>query len=509
MTWRLVAGALGMTVLVSACTSAQSDPEPTPAVTPVATAESSSGVEPDLESFYAQTLDWQGCDQGECATLEVPLDYDDPQGPTIEVAVLRSPATDQANRLGSLVVNPGGPGASGVEYAARADSIVTPRLREFYDIVGFDPRGVGQSTPLECVTDEQVDESLNESDPTPDTPEEVDELLAGAAEFLAGCQRTSADLLPHVGTQDVARDLDVLRAALGDDRLSYLGRSYGTSIGAEYARLFDDRVGRLVLDGALPPGLSERDVLLGQAEGFEQALTSFAADCVEGSCSLGTTQAEVLEAVDRVLSAADDQPIATSSRPLSLSLATYGILLPLYWTPDQGYPPLEAALAQALGGDGSGLLQLADTYLGRSPDGTFPGNQWDVFTPVACLDRPGSATPDEVVAQLPEFEAASPRFGESLAWGLISCTDWPATSDGLPAPVEASDAPPILVVGTVGDPATPYEWAVDLAGQLDSGVLLGFEGAHLAYLRGSECVDAAVDDYLIEGTVPADGTRCT
>lgn len=514
--WREAAArgsvAVAAVVLLGGCATSTDETESSsPAANPAATpAAGNPSVAPGLEGFYGQTLEWRGCEGGECATLEVPLDYDDPGARTIEVELLRVPATNQANRLGSLVVNPGGPGSSGIDYARAADAIVSPQVRAAYDVVGFDPRGVGRSTPVECVTDAQLDASFNEGDPTPDTPQEVDDLVAGTVEFRQGCERRSSDLVAHVGTADVARDLDVLRAALGDERLAYLGKSYGTSIGAEYARQFDDRVGRLVLDGVLPPGLSQTEVTLGQAGGFELALSRFVEACVQGSCRLGSTSQQVLDVVTEVLDAADDEPIATSTRPLTQVLAFYGILGPLYRPAEQGYPALEDALAQARDGDGTSLLLLADTYLGRASDGTFPTNQWDVFTPVTCLDRPGELTPDDVRALLPEFEAVSPRFGEVLVWGLLSCTDWPVPSDGLVAPVPAPQAPPILVVGTTGDPATPYEWAVDLAAQLDSGVMLTFDSTpHTAYRKGSACVDSTVDAFLVEGVVPAEATRCS
>lgn len=478
-------------------TQATGSPEPTTAA---------------LERFYSQALDWGPCDEGgECATLTVPLDYDDPDGTTIEIALLRVAATDSSRRLGSLVVNPGGPGASGVDYASAADVVVSPGVRAVYDVVGFDPRGVARSAPVECVSDAQLDESFSDGDATPDTPEEVDELLAGMTEFRDGCLRESGDLLPHVGATAVARDLDVLRAALGDPTLTYLGKSYGTTIGVEYLRQFGDRAGRLVLDGVLPPDLSRRDVLLGQAAGFELALSRFVEACLSSSCSLGAAESEVLATLDAVLAATDEQPLPTSSsRQLSQSLALYGILGPLYWPPSQGYPLLESALVQASAGDGTGLLQLADLYLQRSPDGTYAGNQWDVFTPVMCVDRPGASSPEDVGSTLGEFEAASARFGESLAWGQLACTDWPVQSDGLAAPEPDSDAPPVLVLGTTGDPATPYQWAVDLADQLSSGVLLSYEGTpHTAYRKGSSCIDSAVDAFLLRGVVPDDGTRCT
>jgi pimeloyl-ACP methyl ester carboxylesterase len=488
------------------------DPQPAPAAaaSPSGSAATAAADPAGLRRFYTQQVDWQPCQEGlECASVAVPLDYADPDGAVISLALLRVPALDPDRRVGSLVVDPGGPGVSAQDYAAAADQIVSPSVREVYDVVGMDPRGVGGSTPLECIDDAGMDASVA-LDATPDTDAEVQALLAGTADFVAGCQRSSADLLPHVGTADVARDLDVVRAVLGDDRLNYLGKSYGTSIGTEYARQFPARVGRLVLDGAVDPTLSDADVLLGQAEGFELALSRFAEDCVARGCALGDTVDEVVAVAAAVLDRADESPIPTGTdRPLTQTLATYGIIYPLYLTPQEGYPVLEAGLAAAARRDGSILLQVADAYLLRTPDGRYETNQWDAFTPISCLDRPGSATVADVQAALPQFEAASPLFGEGQAWGLLSCSTWPVAADGLPAPVSAAGAAPILVVGTTGDPATPYAWAQGLADQLDSGVLLTYEGTpHTAYRKGSSCVDDAVDAYLLEGIPPPDGTTC-
>ena len=496
-------------LLLGGCSGVTASPPAPEPSTPPAPQAASDPAAP-LQRYYDQRVEWQAC-QGayECGTVDVPLDYADPLGPSITLDLLRARAGNTQARLGSLVVNPGGPGGSGVDYAARADAVVSPAVRQVYDVVGFDPRGVARSEPVECMTDAEFDESLNTEDATPDTPQEVQAYLEGTAEFQAGCLARSADLLGHVGTADVARDLDIIRAALGDDVLSYLGASYGTSIGAEYAEQFPDRVGRLVLDGALDPTLSEREVLLGQAVGFEQSLAAFAADCVARGCSVGGTEQQVLDAVSLVLERSDEAPIPTSTRPLTQILAVYGIITPLYLPAQQGYPALEAGLTAALDGDGSVLLGLADAYLRRGPDGSFPDNQWDVIQPVSCLDRPSQATVADVQAELAQFEEASPRLGATLAWSLLGCSGWPVDASGLTAPVRAAGAAPILVVGNTGDPVTPYAWAQSLADQLQSGVLLTYRARqHLAYREGSRCVDAAVDAYLIGGAVPSPGTVC-
>lgn len=496
-------------------------PSPRPAVPATSTSPpaepeattSPGAVPPALERFYAQDLAWEPCREAfECATLEVPLDYDDPAGATIDLALLRAPATDPGRRVASLLVNPGGPGASGVDYAASADAVVTPGIRRVFDVVGFDPRGVGQSAPVECLTDAELDEALNEPlDATPDTPEEVEQALADQEELVGQCQDRAGDLLPHVGTADVARDLDVLRAALGEDRLFYLGSSYGTTIGAEYARQFPTRVGRMVLDGAIDPAVSWDDLVLAQAAGLGVSLTRFAQWCVAEGCSLGRSTDEVLGVVSQVLDAVDEQPLPTSSRPLTASLAFNGVVTPLRFSPEQGFPLLEAGLAQAIAGDGTTLLALADAILERTPDGAYPGNTYQGgFRAVNCIDKPSTATAEDVIAALPDYQRASPQLGERLAWSLLSCLGWPAEGEPIDSEVAARGSPPIVVVGTTEDPITPYAWAEALADQLSSGVLVTYEGTrHLAFGGVSACVDAAVDAYLVDGVVPEEGLRCS
>lgn len=521
---RSVAGLLAVAVVAAA--GCQADPEggsgqqgvdqpneSTPAP------DATEGIEPELAEFYTQRLDWESCGESfQCATATVPVDYADPGGETIELALLRSPATGE-ERLGSLLVNPGGPGASGVEYAQLAGSVVTEQVRERYDIVGFDPRGVGQSAPIDCLDDAQLDEYLA-GDPSPDDDAEISALQDAAEDLAAGCATRSGDLLPHLGTTNVARDLDVLRAALGDERLNYLGKSYGTYIGALYADEFPDRVGRLVLDGAIDPTLTGDELALGQAHGFERALSAFLAWCFQqDSCAVGSSEAEARDAIEGLLAQADQEPLPTDdeNRPLTESLAFYGLILPLYLTADEGYPPLNEALDLALTeNDGSLLLTFADVYLERNTDGEYAGNQNEVISVVNCLDHPEVATVDEVRAGLPVFEEASSIFGPFLAWGGLTCgpllddTGQDPIGEPTPsAPTTADGADPIVVVGTTGDPATPYEWAQELAGQLSSGVLVTYEAAvHTAYLAGSDCVDEAVDAYLIAGTVPEDGLTC-
>lgn len=478
--------------------------------------DATTGVDPELIEFYTQTIDWERCGgEFDCATITVPLDYDDPTGDTVELSILRSPATGDGEPLGSLLVNPGGPGASGVEYARAARAVVTAEVLESYDVVGFDPRGVGRSAPIDCLDDDALDE-YTAADGTPDDDAEIQALQDAVAELGAGCDDHSGDLLQHIGTDDVARDLDVLRAVLGDEELTYLGKSYGTQIGARYAELFPERVGRMVLDGAMDPSSSIEDVALGQAEGFEAAFDAFVAWCVDqSSCALGSSPDAARQAMAGLLRRADAEPLPTGDddRPLTEPLAFSGVALPLYYPPEQGYPMLDTALRPAIDDDdGSALLELADLYLDRTSDGEYRSNMTEAAMAVNCFDRGSAAvTVTDAEAALPAFESVAPTFGASLAWSGLACASWPYHAETPPAPVTASSAPPIVVVGTTGDPATPYSWAEALAEQLESGVLLTYEGfVHTAYVRaGSSCVDDAVDAYLVDGEVPDDGTACS
>lgn len=471
------------------------------------------GIAPGLADVYTQTLNWKACgDQFQCSTATVPVDYSHPDGKTIELSLLRVPASGD-DRLGSLLVNPGGPGGSGVEYAQLAGSVATEQVREHYDIVGFDPRGVGRSEPIDCVDDDRLDDVLT-ADMSPDDAAEITQMQHRIDEFSAGCQSRSSDLLPHIGTANVARDLDVLRAALGDQKLNYLGKSYGTYIGAMYADLFPGRIGRVVLDGAIDPTLDGGELALGQAEGFERALTAFLDWCFgQDDCAVGSSQDKARRTIRDLFDRLDREPMATDdeSRPLTESLAFYGLALPLYLTPDEGYPPLNQALDLALKeDDGTLLLTLADLYLERNSDGTYRNNQNEVLTVVNCVDHPETLTVDEVKASLPTFREASSIFGPLMAWGGLSCDHMVSeTSQPTPSPSPAQ-ASPVLVVGTTGDPATPYDWAQGLTRHLPAAMLLTYKAStHTAYLNGSDCIDHAVDAYFLAGTVPKDGTACT
>jgi pimeloyl-ACP methyl ester carboxylesterase len=464
---------------------------------------------PALAPYYAQQLSWSVCRRGDlCSTLTLPLDYHDPTGETIDIAVLKVPAADPDRRIGSLVVNPGGPGAPGTDYAASAQSVFRQPILDVYDIVGFDPRGTGSSDPVDCLTDDELDAYVA-TDPTPDTSVEVADYTRWVDELGRGCAERSGDLAAHVTTVEAARDMDVLRAALGESTMTYLGASYGTKLGATYADLFPHKAGRLVLDGAVDLSISSRELSLEQAAGFETALRSYVQNCVDESddCFLGDSVDDGLDRIAGFLDDVDAEPLETDTdRELQVGNAFYGIVLPLYSR--DYWSLLSQALQAGFDGDGSILLQLSDLYSSRGSEG-YTDNSTEANYAINCLDDPYSIPASAVAANEPDFEKASPTFGDVFAWGLMSCHGVQAKATEKDAKIDAAGAAPIVVVGTTRDPATPYQWAVHLADQLESGVLVSRDGdGHTGYNSGNECVDSAVEDYLIDGTVPEDGLSC-
>ncbi|MFJ6073742.1 alpha/beta hydrolase [Streptomyces sp. NPDC093065] len=471
----------------------------------------------ELSPYYEQKLGWRDCGVPgfQCATMKAPLDYAKPAEGDVRLAVARKKATGPGKRLGSLLVNPGGPGGSAIGYLQQYAGIGYPaKVRAQYDMVAVDPRGVARSEPVECLDGREMD-AFTQTDVTPDDAGETDELVDAYKEFAEGCGADAPKLLRHVSTVEAARDMDVLRAVLGDEKLTYVGASYGTFLGATYAGLFPDRTGRLVLDGAMDPSLPARRLNLEQTEGFETAFQSFAKDCVKRSdCPLGdkdTTPDQVGKNLKAFFDDLDAKPIPAGDadgRKLTESLATTGVIAAMY---DEGaWQQLRESLTSAMKEkDGAGLLILSDSYYEREADGGY-SNLMFANSAVNCLDLPAAfSSPDEVREALPEFEKASPVFGEGLAWSSLNCAYWPVKPTGEPHRIEAAGATPIVVVGTTRDPATPYRWAQALADQLSSGRLLTYEGdGHTAYGRGSACIDSAINTYLLSGTAPKDGKRC-
>lgn len=465
---------------------------------------------PGLQRFYDQRLDWSTCRDGDaCATLEVPLDYRKPTGATIGIAVLRN-AADGSRNAPDLLVNPGGPGAPGTDMAAApVGSYFPATIHEHFNLIGFDPRGTGASDPVDCLSDREVDEMMA-ADPEPDNPREVTDTVKRADAFAAGCERRTGELFRHLSTHDAARDMDVLRAALGNAKMDYLGFSYGTKLGATYADLFPKRVGRMVLDGAVDPTLSSLDSSLGQAHGFQVALDAYVDHCVEGGgCYLGDTRAAALRRVSAFLDDIDTTPLVVGTRRLTAGTAFLGIIQPLYVR--ELWPALDDALKKALHGDGSGLLQWSDLYTSRKPGGGYEDNSSEAIAAINCDDDPTSVPAARIPALFPRFEKESPTFGRIFAWGMLGCRSL-GPGKGAPKPdwhLDARGAAPIVVIGTTRDPATPLAWAQALASQLDSGVLITRDGdGHTGYNKGNSCVDDAVETYLIDGKAPSRDLTC-
>ncbi|MFF8974420.1 alpha/beta hydrolase [Streptomyces sp. NPDC014995] len=502
-------------LLLSACSSGGVTRSASPAAAEAELAALPRATPRALAPYYGQKLSWRGCGVPgfECATLRAPLDYDRPGAGDVRLAVARKKATGPGQRLGSLLVNPGGPGGSAIAYLQQYAGIGYPAaVRARYDMVAVDPRGVARSEPVQCLDGPEMD-AYTQTDITPDDQRETDGLVDAYKKFAEGCGARSARLLRHVSTVEAARDMDVLRAALGDRKLTYVGASYGTFLGATYAGLFPERVGRLVLDGAMDPALPARRLNLDQTAGFETAFRSFTKDCVrQPDCPLGSRAGEVGKNLKAFFDKADARPLPTGDadgRRLTESLATIGVIAAMY--DESAWEQLREALTSAIEeSDGSGLLVLSDSYYERAAEGRY-SNLMFANAAVNCLDLPGAfAGPDEVRRALPAFEKASPVFGEGLAWASLNCAYWPVAPTGEAHRIEAKGAAPIVVVGTTRDPATPYRWAQSLSRQLSSARLLTYQGdGHTAYGRGSACVDSTINAYLLRGTPPADGKRCS
>lgn len=459
-----------------------------------------------LGEFYEQELEWRECGRARCAKVTVPVDYAEPDGDTFELAVRLYPAEDSSK--GALFVNPGGPGGSAIDFAGYMSNIFGESVTAQYDIVGVDPRGVGQSTPLECLDDKAMDEFVA-TDPDPDNDAELADLRTSIKEMSEACAEKSGDLASHVSTEEAARDMDVVRALLGHEKMDWYGASYGTQLGATYAHLFPKKVGRMVLDAAVDPSLDAFEGSLGQATGFQRAFDSYAADCIkQENCPLGSSVDEARDIVTKFLDDLDETPMKTASgRDLTLGNAFYGIALPLYSEDTWDY--LTQAFTSALEqNDGSVLLSLSDAYFEREND-EYQGNGGQVIYAINCLDSDSNPTEQQVEDRIDDFTKASPVFGKGLGWGVLGCTDWTLESETPQGDVKADGAPPIVVIGTTRDPATPYEWAQSLADQLGVGVLVTREGdGHGAYAAGNDCIDKLVDTYLVDGDVPKDGTTC-
>jgi pimeloyl-ACP methyl ester carboxylesterase len=460
-----------------------------------------------LARFYQQRLSWHTCSGGECATLTVPLDYERPSGRTISVAVIRIPATDQRHRIGALLLNPGGPGASGIEYAREAAQVFPSSLRARFDLVGFDPRGVGESAPVECLSDKELD-AFTEEPAYPLNAQQQSQLVSQARALARACGRRDGAMLDHVSSADVARDMDILRAALGQQRLIYYGASYGTFLGTVYEELFPGRIREMVLDSALDPELSSAQEDLQQAQSFDHLLSLFLAWCVtQPNCALGSTEVTARTRLDGLLQQVAQQPLPGRGGRLVGTGPFLTALAAAMYSPTDGFPVLNAALGLALAGNGALLLALADALNGRGPNGHY-SNLIEANYAVGCVDRPHPTSVQSLAAEASQALTVAPFFGAAIVWGELPCVFWPAKPALRPRPAPPSPTP-ILVIATRDDPATPYQWGVSLVHELGDARLLTFAGeGHVAFGRGDPCVDAAVVAYLTTAALPAPGSTC-
>ena len=439
-------------------------------------------------------LNWTKCDVAsgaQCATLAVPLDWSVPTGPTVDLALARVRATGE--RIGAVIANPGGPGASGLDFLGYGP--FSDAITERFDTVSWDPRGVGGSDPVTCGVDTATD--MLQLDPDPDDASEQQALDRAARAVSSDCAGSDLSLLQHIGTVDVARDLEAIRLALGDDPLNYVGYSYGTQIGQQYAQMFPDDIRTMVLDGVVDPSLGFTEFLLGQTAAFDAVFEVNADRCAsagEDKCGVENLG----DAYDRVHTMVEKEPLGSGSSVVGPAELAIGAVLTTY--ADDGWKRLGPALAEALDGKGKKLRTLADAYY------DFGG--YAAYAGVECIDSP----PPSGVAEYEQFadtaRRLSPRFGGSVANEMLPCATWPVEPVGEPAAVTAPGAPPILVVGNRRDAATPYENAVAVAKALESGVLVTADiGGHTAY-GADECVTQVVDDYLIDLDVPDEDPRC-
>jgi pimeloyl-ACP methyl ester carboxylesterase len=444
---------------------------------------------------------WTPCGGLQCGTVTVPLDYAHPQSGTIAIALERHPAGEPGARIGSLVINPGGPGDSGINDLPNELDVLTPQLLARFDIVSFDPRGVQRSDPVSCGPSGSSGSAADLPDPVPTTATAQQALMANDKAYAAQCLAHSGSLLDFVGTVDTARDLDRIREALGDTTLTFFGHSYGTLLGATYAEMFPTHVRAMVLDGAIDPAMSTEEMVFEQSQSFEAVLGDFFAWCASVRCAWqgGSDPTNALLAlINRSRTAPLPAPGGRSAGPGEFYNA---VLASLYSR--SSWPALASALAQAAAGHGAALVSLSDSYLTHGST-----NAAAAEVSIDCLDHP--ITRDLTTFTAFAFEAAvkAPVFGPLLAWGEMGCATWSAPPTRTPAPASDPGAPPVLVVGTTGDPATPYVWAQRLAAELHNGALLTWQGvSHVAYYY-SACVRSAVEAYIVSGALPPPGTQC-
>ncbi|SEJ64513.1 alpha/beta hydrolase [Demequina mangrovi] len=504
---------LAASSVLAACTAGPTEIEPSDTGSGSgSTADQGAVVAPDQAAVYQQEAVWSSCGRLQCATLQMPVDWSDPNGDTFDLELNRRPALDQDARIGSLLINPGGPGASGKDLTEAVATMAGEDLVRTFDIVGFDPRGTGDSTPLACGDTDEID-AYYLTDLFLDSEAALEEARRTTADFAERCRELSGPLVENVDTASAARDMDVIRTVLGDSELYYLGYSYGTQLGATYAELFPENVGRMVLDGAVDISLPSEEMAIGQAEGFEGALMNFIDWChTQDSCPLDSDREAARQQVqDIALTARDEGYPTPDGETVNGNVMVYGMVVTMY--DEASWIYLQAGLDEVLArGTADIFWQLASFYLDKDTNGEeYLSNSMWAFTAISCLDGAVAepTTLDSLAELRGDLEEASPTFGWWFASSL-GCDGWPwQAKETVTELVAADDAAPILVIGTTDDPATPYAWAEALSEQLAGSTLLTYEGdGHTAYGRSNQCIIDAVDGYLVGGEMPVSGLRC-
>jgi len=508
----LTAIALGLTAALSLTLTGcipQLFPQATRDSTP--TNEQVSAIE---APYYHQVVHWKTCwSEFECATVKAPIDWADPGKGEISLALIQHRAKVE-QPLGDLLVNPGGPGASGVSFIRDSfNRATTETVSDVYNVIGFDPRGVGSSTPVTCfASDAETDDFLyGITQGTRGSAEWQSNREDAAGAFIGACEKNTGELLNHLSTADAAHDMDMLRAALGQQQLDYLGYSYGTELGAIYADMFPSKVGRMVLDGAVDPTVTRAQVTVIQAEGFETALRNYVTWCLQrDDCPLSGSVDQALQQISSLLQAVDQNPVAAKDgRMLGADTLLTAIALPLYSKDSWDF--LSSVLADTLSGAAEVAFQSADIYNERDGDGNYSSNSTEAFIAIGCADKVAETDPTKIQEQLVELHQVAPVLGEYFGYGDALCANWPqsAVPKAERLGITATGSPDILVVGTIFDPATPYRWAVALAGQLPQGHLITYQGdGHTAYGQASTCINSVVDEFFLTGVVPATDPNC-
>ncbi|MBP7835452.1 MAG: alpha/beta fold hydrolase, partial [Rhodoluna sp.] len=468
--WSVIAAISSLALALSACTGSSLPSIPLGPVEGGPQPSADSAIPADLQPFYTQAVQWSTCAEPDilCADIEVPADWSNPSGERLKVAIAYRKA-DNETALGSVIFNPGGPGSSGVDWIKNsATQIGTTNLRANFNLVGFDPRGVGDSEPkITCLDAKNTDEFLySDSEFGIGTDRDIAATRASIKEFTDACLANTGPNLQFVDTASAAKDLDVIRAVFGDEKINYLGFSYGTFLGTMYAELFPIRVGSMVLDGAIDPTVTEDAQNISQLIGFDRALKTYLTSCLESQdCPFSGSLPNAEKQIQQLLLQIEKKPLPTDSeRDLTIWSAITGIIMPLYG--QTWWPTLTEAFAEAKRGDGTILLALADTYNNRLEDGSYGSNMLEANISISCMDGRQAADAKSIAAQNKLVLQTSSTFGRYWQFGALTCEHWPFPVAARPSEFAAKGSAPILVIGTTGDPATPYEQAVALANEV-------------------------------------------